>query len=366
MREEEKIIQEKLKSSLEKYEIKTTSKMIENKFVMQPKVEKIEKKKKRFNFKVLVPTLTFAFSCVLLFVVIKDINFNHTPTNSNSSYQSSNSITSYDVSFTDSLPNNVKLLSSKEASTLSYQTVSSLVTLTNHTFTPLKFKNQISEASKNKIEELLPTIDLLVNNASFKTVIKESDLEEYYVKQEITYLDLTNNSNTFFIYYNVSDTENEVKSNDVEIVSSLQGIIIFDDQEFAFEGQNEIEKEKNEEEEELKLKIYVDESKANYLNVKQEIEKEIDEIEEEYKYEVYENNSLVSYFALEKENKKQNEESEIKLLLDDIKYSFEFYKENDDEFIKVKIEGDKNSQEVIYKKIITFIDEEEVAYFQEI
>ncbi len=104
--------------------------------------------------------------------------------------------------------------SKQKASTLAYQTTTSLITIANQPLGGLKMKNSISQEGKTAIEALLPTIDLLVSNAEFYSEITTSDLEGYEFKQIISYTNFANEKVSYDLYYNFVENEEFNKNHD--------------------------------------------------------------------------------------------------------------------------------------------------------
>ncbi len=128
-------------------------------------------------------------------------------TSSNSYNDSEHSDTPH-VSLDSGFDDDVILPSMKSAETLAYQAVPSVVTLSHQMMPTMKAKKAISTETKNQIETLLPTIDLLINNASFESELAESEIADYQIKQTITFTDFDLTSQTMELYYNVTVLEN--------------------------------------------------------------------------------------------------------------------------------------------------------------
>ncbi len=127
---------------------------------------------------------------------------------SSSSYNDSELSDNPHVSLDSGIDDDVTLPSMKSADTLAYQTVSSVVTLSHQMMPTMRAKKAISNETKNQIETLLPTIDLLINNAAFESELAESDIVDYQIKQTITFTNFDLTSQTMELYYNVTILEN--------------------------------------------------------------------------------------------------------------------------------------------------------------
>lgn len=264
---------------------------------------------------------------------------------------------------------------------LAYQAATGLSTLANAKDPTIKGKNRISDEVKTKIESILPSIDLILSNENnFESDIAESDLEEYEIKQTISF-NILDDTENFTLYYNVIsekiDDEDEderiMRHNDssqtsssssnippdIEIETKYEGIALIDDTSFPFVGktESESETEDGETEVETEMEMRITTGEKSYIKIKQEIEVEGDNREEEYKYTVVENDVLSLEFAYELENEKEGKETEVKLVLDNVKYEFEAYTNDEGSFIKVKVEGkDDEDSKVIYQKTV-LVDE---------
>lgn len=262
---------------------------------------------------------------------------------------------------------------------LAYQAATGLSTLANAKDPTIKGKNRISDEVKTKIESILPSIDLILSNENnFESDIAESDLEEYEIKQTISF-NILDDTENFTLYYNVisekiDDEDDRIMGHndslqtsssssnippDIEIETKYEGIALIDDTSFPFVGktESESETEDGETEVETEMEMRITTGEKSYIKIKQEIEVEGDNREEEYKYTVVENDVLSLEFAYELENEKEGKETEVKLVLDNVKYEFEAYTNDEGSFIKVKVEGkDDEDSKVIYQKTV-LVDE---------
>lgn len=213
----------------------------------------------------------------------------------------------------------------------------------------------ISDESKTKIEELLPSLDLLLeNDGSFKSEVLTSDRENYQVKQVVSFQGLAMERSEYTMYYNVIDEkvkteiDDDDKTEETETTKKFVGVAVLDEVEFPFTSVIETKTEQDEYEEEMKFVIET--GVDSYISVKQEIEKEDGEYEEENHYKVVENNLTIYEFSIESEEEKVNQETDVKLTLDGIKYKFEIYQKDGETFIEAKVEN--TDEKVTYKKIV--------------
>lgn len=248
----------------------------------------------------------------------------------------------------------------KRADTLAYQATTSLATLKDHASIKMMKRasgGMISDASKTKIEELLPSLDLLLeNDGAFKSDILTSDRDSYQVKQVVSFQGLAMEKSEYTLYYNIIeekveteiDDDDDEKDEETETTKKFVGVAVLDQLELPFTSVIETETDQDEYEEEMKFVIET--GVGSYVSVKQEIEKENGEYEEEYHYKVVENNKTIYEFSIENEEEQVSKETEVKLTLDGTKYKFEIYQKDNETFIEAKV--DNTDEKVTYKKII--------------
>ena len=116
----------------------------------------------------------------------------------------------------------------------------------------------------------------------------------------------------------------------------------------------------------MDLKIFTEKGNSrSYVKVKQEISRETDEYEEEFAYEIVENGVTIYAFSFEKETERQKVENEIKVKMEGVKYKFETFTENGEEFIRVKVDGSE-TETVLFRKVVTETDGVSTATFEEV
>ena len=109
-----------------------------------------------------------------------------------------------------------------------------------------------------------------------------------------------------------TETKEELDDNEVEmeINSTLAGIIIFDNKTYSVTGQREYEQEGNETEVEIKLTTRSQENNQDYIV----IEHEKDNEEVEYQYSIYQSGKLVNETNVEFENERNQKVLELEFL----------------------------------------------------
>ena len=113
------------------------------------------------------------------------------------------------------------------------------------------------------------------------------------------------------MYYNEINKETEEEIDDgeleLEVSSTLDGVLVFGDEEYEVHGEREFEKEGREEEASIEFTTRSRTNRRNYIVVEQSVEN--DEIE--YEYKIYQNNRLVSETEVEMEKERNHTEFEL-------------------------------------------------------
>ena len=311
-----------------------------------------------------------------------------------------------------------KVVTQKAMNSLAYQATTSLavmsdlgnMTVAYNVSSPRalmsKVDKTIDEAKKAQIESLLPTVDLLMkNNNSFKSEVLTSDRAEYNHKQVVSFFDINEENTSYTLYYNlgsdalteedkitsssealepsvkmakdekeedksedVEDEEEDKEDNEVETATTFEGIAVVGEDEFSFTARSTEEIEDQETEKEFELRI--NNGEGNYIEVVHEIETEDLEVEEEYRYTVVQGNEIVHEFEFEQERETEDnkEENKIKLVINNEKFSFKFYEEQGEEFIRVKYDNKSEDKgKIVYKKVVsTLEDGTESVTFEEV
>ena len=152
--------------------------------------------------------------------------------------------------------------------------------------------------------------DIIKNNGYTQTVEENTDTSEELGKYNfVMTISLPNvaGTSTYKLYYDEiateTNTEIEDEETETEISTTLEGVLIANEDHFKVEGKKVIETEGNETEYSLEFKTYIDEQ--NYVVVEQSSESN----ELEYEYEIYKNGVKVQNIEIEFE--KQNNETEL-------------------------------------------------------
>ena len=214
---------------------------------------------------------------------------------------------------------------------LSYEVIMLANTL-DHKMQNLRMKKQTNnneEEFAQEIHKYLMTGEMLFNKENIKSTTYNSDKENYKYKIVSSYHDFTSFTNEYVFYYN----ENTINNN----YFNIEGIIIFDEQEYKVLGNKKIEEKK---ELETELKIFI--SDTEYTEISQESKIN----ENEYEYKFYKDNELIKEISLENKIENNKKELEIEIVENNIEKQFEFeFKNNliecefefNDEEIKLEI-----------------------------
>lgn len=246
------------------------------------------------------------------------------------------------------------------------------------------FNKELTDEEKNKIEQILPTVDMLLDNGNvFSSVREEIEITindvTYSYKETISFINSNLSENNYFLFYNELDEKGEViapslKNNikddhndedhddaddnhdhdhdhdyEDEIVTfqRIAGLATFDEENFYdFESVSKSEIEDDESEEERWFKINLDEN--SYVRINQEIETEKRKFENEFSYIYVENNAVKSKYSIEIEKGRKDQ---IKVKIDDLKYSIDrLIDKNGEVIFKIKYKDDSSKILATYKK----------------
>lgn len=186
-------------------------------------------------------------------------------------------------------------LSKEETFRLEAATSLNLVANLNTTKTNLKLmkSNAISDNDANKIKEMLPTIDLILDNGStFASTIVEEEtvLNEvtYQYKEVINFKNhLLQDESYTLIYNKTSKVENQDRD-EIETFEKLEGYALIDENtKYKFVSLVTTESENNEQEMEREFKIIL--GNNSYVRVSEETEQERKENSTEFEYLLVEN-----------------------------------------------------------------------------
>ena len=194
----------------------------------------------------------------------------------------------------------------------------------------------------NDVHDYLLTGEMMLNQENiiaYNTLNTNPDYDYQYV-MEVSYIDFQTYLSSYTLYYNEVASSTDYDDID-EVNSSIEGIMIIDENEYVVKGSKEVEKD----EIETTLSIY--KTETSYITVSQEIENK----ENEYEYTYVEDGDKIKTLSLEVENNAFGKEMSISIEQANIEkeYDFEYFKkyincefESNDEEYKIKIENYKD------------------------
>ncbi len=216
----------------------------------------------------------------------------------------------------------------------------------------------LSEEDTNKIKEILPTVDLLLDNKkTFSSTLEEVNLEIegniYQYKETISFLNTKLEEDSYFLYYNIVSTKEENKENEIKEKTYIEGLAFKDSENYyKFFSKTKIEEENEDNEKEVEQKriFHISVNETSFIEIKEEYEIEGNEVEQELKYSVVENDIETLSYSIEIEN--ENNEEEIEVKYDGIKYEVKRTKMNDETIYIVKYKDSESKVEATFKKVV--------------
>ena len=242
---------------------------------------------------------------------------------------------------------------------------------------------QISDEDKVKIEQILPTLDLLMNNGMIfeSTVIEEAVIFNdvtYNFKETISFVNESLEQSSFTLLYNLDEANdssikgknghhddeeddnghhgnqnhdnNSENCKKIDEETKIFGIAMISDEVFyEFVSESEIEEHNNKKEYERSFKIIVGEK--DYILVEEENEVKNNKTESSFEYTVVENGAKVLNYSISIENK--NNKDVIEYEIDDVEYEIKrTMNESGEEIYKIEVENEHDYEFVVcYKKV---------------
>ena len=216
----------------------------------------------------------------------------------------------------------------------------------------------LSEEDTNKIKEILPTVDLLLDNKkTFSSTLEEVNLEIegniYQYKETISFLNTKLEEDSYLLYYNIVSTKEENKENEIKEKTYIEGLAFKDSENYyKFFSKTKIEEENEDNEKEVEQKriFHISVNETSFIEIKEEYEIEENEVEQELKYTVVENDIETLSYSIEIEN--ENNEEEIEIKYDGIKYEVKRTTINDETIYIVKYQDSESKVEATFKKVV--------------
>lgn len=243
------------------------------------------------------------------------------------------------------LSNDEKVIKDDQKFTLQAATSLNLVkSISNVNKFNLSKKSDISENDINEIKEILPQLDLMLENgytfnSQISEVNKEINNETYKYHEIITFKDLNKEYVTYNLFYNLPKEIKEVDDDEIEIKQVMNGVATFDNNNYySFISLSESEKEDDELEDKRIFKINM--NNESYIKVEESYEIEGKEIENKFKYTVVENGTKTLEYKVKQEIETNKEKLEYEL--NDIEYKLvkEFDKDNNRTIYIIKYENE--------------------------
>ena len=224
------------------------------------------------------------------------------------------------------------------------------------------------EINTKDIEDILPSIDALLNNGSvLNSTITEEDTiindVTYKFKEEVTYKDSNLKDATYTLVYNKEvltekakengkeENKEENKDQESEQSERLDGyVFISTDEKYPFTSISESETEKNESEVERTFKVNINET--SYVLVEEENEAEKNEAETEFEYTFVNNGKVELNYSISIENHKDGLK-EVEYEKNGVEYEVKKTVRDNKEVFKVERE-DANDEEAkfFFEKVI--------------
>ena len=190
---------------------------------------------------------------------------------------------------------------------------------------------------------------------------------EYNLKMTLTVPMLGGGEEEFVMYYKEvnTETEEEIDDNEIEleINTTLQGVIVNGDNVYDVSGKREYEKEGNETEISIELTTYSRANSQDYIKIEHEQENN----EMEYNYSIYSNGHLINETEVEFENERNEKSLELEFVNNSVdaqnKVKYEITQSRTDENIfNVRVKNASNNSEVRDTFTIKIVDGYEFTY----
>ena len=219
----------------------------------------------------------------------------------------------------------------------------------------------ITDADVSGIKDCLNMFDDILAGGGISQNVaentdKDGEFKDYPFVMTVT---VGNTGITAKMYYKevntVTETEIDDGEEEIEVSTTLSGVMVFRDQKFEVTGKKEIETEGNEKETSIEFTTKSKANPLNFVKIKQSVEVENGAQEVEYEYEIYENGEKAREFKLEVEDENGKtevsfkmeienapEETEYKIIKGDVdgKFKIKYEKGKEKGFITVEsVEG---------------------------
>lgn len=176
----------------------------------------------------------------------------------------------------------------------------------------------LSDQNIADLGECLKLFDSAIENGVSQTIEKnKNESGEFANYKFVMTISLPVSKTTYKMYFNEIDTKTQKEIEDldeeIEISTTLEGVVVVGEEKFLASGVHEIETEKNEHEESVEFKIASETNPENYVIVSRSNETEANENEVEYEYKVFKNGKCVLDIETEIEDENGQVELEFKI-----------------------------------------------------
>ena len=224
----------------------------------------------------------------------------------------------------------------------------------------------ITEAEKQEIIDMLPTLDLLMmEDQAFTSTISEVNEvinnQTYQFKEVIGYKDNTMTNSNITLYFNITNSWTRGEN----FMQSLEGVALSnnDPTHYSFSSLTHHENDRSEIEEERNFRIQT--GANSYILVKQESESEWNETENEFEYTIVENGRRVDNYSISIENE-WNRKS-VSYEVNETEYEMEIIERNGEKYYVVEYENESGWVEaealLVFRKVV---DSNGNARFEEV
>ena len=169
------------------------------------------------------------------------------------------------------------------------------------------------------LNKYIDIFDSVVGNNAITSQKEHLDDPDYNYKITTTVTDLNGDKQTFEMKFKEVKADNTLVTDDDrdEITSRLQGVMIYQGNEYTISGKKEVERD----EIEIEFRAYID--RDNYVLVEQETESG----EQEFTYSVYSNGIMVDSTSIEIEKERNELEVEMQYEKDGVNATYKFERE---------------------------------------
>ena len=177
--------------------------------------------------------------------------------------------------------------------------------------------SHLTDADVKGVKNYLEMFNGMLIGEGLNQKVESTPVEdtEYYGRYNlcmtISVPSVTGETVVYKMYYNEINKETEEEIDDgeleLEVSSTLDGVLVFGDAEYEVHGEREFEQEGNEEEASIEFTTYSRTNRENYIVVEQSVEN--DEIE--YEYKIFRNGDVVSETEVEMEKERNHTEFEL-------------------------------------------------------